>query len=149
MDGIVTKISLTTHEREWRDPVYKLTAGIFKQSMGVRSWVEIGLSYRTARLHRLAELILWNRFLGSINVWKFGLFLGCSSMCGVSPSRKNVVTGQVIQVSKYCICKSENFVMLGWDIQCHPCENTCRRGMRRWQLKRVPFKKLTRWCIFC
>jgi len=42
--------------------------GIFKQSMGARNRVGIGLSYRPARLHRLAELIPWNRFLGSINV---------------------------------------------------------------------------------
>ncbi len=28
----------------------------------------IGLSYRPAMLHRLAEFIPWNRFLGSINV---------------------------------------------------------------------------------
>ncbi len=33
-------------------------AGIFKQSMGVRNRVGIGLSYRSARLHRLAELFL-------------------------------------------------------------------------------------------
>jgi hypothetical protein len=38
-------------------------AGIFKQSMGVRNRVGIGLSYRPATLHRLAELIPWNRFL--------------------------------------------------------------------------------------
>ncbi len=43
-------------------------AGIFKQSMGARIRVGIGLSYRPARLHRLAEFIPWNRFLGSINV---------------------------------------------------------------------------------
>jgi hypothetical protein len=36
--------------------------------MGARNRVGIGLSYRPARLHRLAELIPWNRFLGSINV---------------------------------------------------------------------------------
>jgi hypothetical protein len=30
--------------------------------------VGIGLSYRPARLHRLAEFIPWSRFLGSINV---------------------------------------------------------------------------------
>ncbi len=30
--------------------------------------VGIGLSYRPARLHRLAEVIPWNRFLGSIKV---------------------------------------------------------------------------------
>ncbi len=34
---------------------------------------QIGLSYRTARLHRLAESIPWNRFLGSLFVYKFGL----------------------------------------------------------------------------
>ncbi len=28
----------------------------------------IGLSYRSARLHRLAELVPWNRFLGSLKV---------------------------------------------------------------------------------
>ena len=43
-------------------------AGIFKQSMGVRNRVGIGLSYRPASLYRLAEFIPWNRLLGSINV---------------------------------------------------------------------------------
>ncbi len=43
-------------------------AGIFKQSMGARNRVGIGLSYRPAGLHRLAEFIPWNRLLGSINV---------------------------------------------------------------------------------
>jgi hypothetical protein len=40
----------------------------FRQSMWARNRVGIRFSYRPARLHRLAELILWNRFLGSINV---------------------------------------------------------------------------------
>jgi hypothetical protein len=44
------------------------SAGIFKQSMGARNRVEIGLLYRPTRLHRLAELIPWNRFLGSLKV---------------------------------------------------------------------------------
>ena len=48
-------------------------AGIFKKSMGARHRVGIGLSYRLARLHRLAEFIPWNRFLGSLNVYKYGL----------------------------------------------------------------------------
>ncbi len=39
-------------------------AVIFKQSMGARHRVGIGLTYRPARLHRLAEFIPWNRFLG-------------------------------------------------------------------------------------
>jgi hypothetical protein len=34
-----------------------ISAGIFKQSMGARNRVGIGLSYRPTRLHRLAELI--------------------------------------------------------------------------------------------
>jgi hypothetical protein len=44
------------------------------ESMGARNQGGIGLSYRPARLHnRLAEFIPWNRFLGSINVQKYGL----------------------------------------------------------------------------
>jgi hypothetical protein len=43
-------------------------AGIFKEPMGARHRVGIGLLYRPARLHRLAEFIPWNRCLGSINV---------------------------------------------------------------------------------
>jgi hypothetical protein len=43
-------------------------AGIFKKSMGARHRVGIGISYRPARLHRLAELMPENRFLGSIDV---------------------------------------------------------------------------------
>jgi hypothetical protein len=37
-------------------------AGIFKHSMGARNRVGIGLSYRPARLHRLAEFNLHKRF---------------------------------------------------------------------------------------
>jgi hypothetical protein len=32
------------------------------------------LTYRPARLHRLAKLIPWNRFLDSLDVYKFGLW---------------------------------------------------------------------------
>ncbi len=39
------------------DTIYR--AGIFKQSMGTRSQVGIGSSYRPAGLHRLAEFIPW------------------------------------------------------------------------------------------
>ncbi len=47
---------------------FNIRAGIFKESMGARTQGGIGLSYRPAWRHRLAELIPWNRFLGSINV---------------------------------------------------------------------------------
>jgi hypothetical protein len=46
------------------------SAGIFKQSIGARNRVGIGLSYWPARLHRLAKLIPWNRFFGSLKVTK-------------------------------------------------------------------------------
>ncbi len=42
-------------------------AGIFK-IYGDRNRVGIGLSYRLARLHSLAELVPWNRFMGSLKV---------------------------------------------------------------------------------
>jgi hypothetical protein len=48
-------------------------AVIFNQSMGARNREGIGLSYRAAKLHRLAELIPWNRFLGSLKIEKFRL----------------------------------------------------------------------------
>jgi hypothetical protein len=48
-------------------------AGIFKKSMGARHRVGIGLLYRPARLHRLAEFIPWNRFRGPIHVQKYQL----------------------------------------------------------------------------
>jgi hypothetical protein len=54
--------------------LYVARAGIFKQSRGARNRVGIGLSHRPTRLHRLAKLIPWNRFLGSINVEKYGLW---------------------------------------------------------------------------
>ncbi len=43
-------------------------AGILEQSIKDRNRVGIGLSYRLDRLHRLAESISWNRFLGSLKV---------------------------------------------------------------------------------
>jgi hypothetical protein len=42
------------------------SVGILEQSMGAGNRVRIGLSYRPARLHRLAKSIPWNRFLGPL-----------------------------------------------------------------------------------
>ncbi len=42
--------------------------GILEQSMEASDPVEIGLSYLSARLHRLAEWVPWNRFLGSLTI---------------------------------------------------------------------------------
>ncbi len=54
---------------------YRLArAGIFKKSMGARHRGGIGFSYRHARLHRLAEFIHRHQFLGSLNVYKYGLW---------------------------------------------------------------------------
>ncbi len=49
--------------------------------MGARNRGGIRLSYRPTRLHRLAEFIPWNRFLGSINVNKYGLRLPVLLYC--------------------------------------------------------------------
>ncbi len=57
-------IYLTGHPPAFR-------AGILEQSTVARNRVEIGLSYRPARLvrlHRLTESIPWNRVLG-IDSW--------------------------------------------------------------------------------
>jgi hypothetical protein len=70
----------TAYESRGRDRLMKVgvsfsetRAEIFKQSKRARNRVGIGLSYRPARLHRLAEFIPWNRFMGSMNVKKYGL----------------------------------------------------------------------------
>jgi hypothetical protein len=55
-----------------KKPVLKFYNNIW--GMGARNRVGIGLSYRPARLHRLAELIPWNQFLSSLKVKKFGLW---------------------------------------------------------------------------
>jgi hypothetical protein len=52
--------------------VFICCAGIFKQSMGARNRVGIGLPYRPARLHSLAELVPWSRFLGSLKLKNSG-----------------------------------------------------------------------------
>jgi hypothetical protein len=46
----------------------------WKQCTGARNRVGIGLSLWPARLHSLVELIPWNRFLGSFQVLKIGLW---------------------------------------------------------------------------
>jgi len=54
----------------------------FKNKKGPRNRVRIGLSYRPARLHRLAESIPWNRFLGSLKVLKDRL---CTAVKSIAP----------------------------------------------------------------
>jgi hypothetical protein len=48
--------------------IYVARAGVFKHSVGTRNPVGIGLSYQPAKLHSLAELVPWNRFLGFFKV---------------------------------------------------------------------------------
>jgi hypothetical protein len=57
-----------------RHTIQDTSAGILEQSMEARNLVGIGLSDRPAVLRRLAESIPWNRFLGSFNVYKYGLW---------------------------------------------------------------------------
>jgi hypothetical protein len=42
--------------------------GILEHSTGAKNLVGTWLSYRRARLHSLAELIPWQRFLGSLKI---------------------------------------------------------------------------------
>jgi hypothetical protein len=61
-------------------------AGIFEQSMGARIRVRIGLSYRPARLHRLAESIS-----GLHNSFKIGaLFPSVCTVHSMNKSYKNI-----------------------------------------------------------
>jgi hypothetical protein len=49
------------------NPIVATSAGILEQTMGAMNRVGIGLLYRNARLHRLAEQIPRIRFLGFKN----------------------------------------------------------------------------------
>ncbi len=69
------------------------SVGIFKQSIGARNRVRIGLSYRPSRLHRLAELIHWNRFPGSLKVCKFGQRAGKAAQHGKYGRYQRTVEG--------------------------------------------------------
>ncbi len=51
----------------WKNAT-QMYAGILNNLLGVKNPVGIGLSYRPARLHRLAELVPKNRFLGSLKI---------------------------------------------------------------------------------
>ncbi len=91
-------------------------AGIFRQSMGARNRVGIGLLYQPARLHRLAEFIPWDRFLGSINVYEYGLWTVTDNAeeKNVRKSRVIVRLSRVLSPStvlylaaKYWNCKDE------------------------------------------
>ncbi len=66
--AVTTTLCLSWLYPPVRDYEFGYSAGIFKQYVGDRNRVGIGLSYWLARLHRLAELIPWNRFLGSLKV---------------------------------------------------------------------------------
>jgi hypothetical protein len=58
---------LVTTERTHYHYLALLVGTELEESMEARHQRGIGLSYRPARLHRLAEFIPWNRSLGSIN----------------------------------------------------------------------------------
>jgi hypothetical protein len=68
---------------------------------GYRNRIGIGLSYWFASIHRQAELIPWNQFLGSLKVKKFGLCL----LCGFYPS-----TSHPPPPTTCPICYSINFL---------------------------------------
>ncbi len=56
-----------TVRHTWKNLIWLLRAGIFKHVTGARNRVGTGLSYWSARLHRLAELMPWNPISGFKN----------------------------------------------------------------------------------
>ncbi len=64
------RFSLEKQYRQRIQGVATTQCWYFKQSMGARNRVGIGLSYRPARLYSLAELVPWNRFLGPLKSLK-------------------------------------------------------------------------------
>jgi hypothetical protein len=84
-----------------KKPMSLTVLEFFKQSMGARNRIGIGLSYRSARLHSLAESVPWNRFLGSLKFQNSGsqtvhLFL---------PLQDPPHSHLVISVFAYATCK--------------------------------------------
>jgi hypothetical protein len=71
------------------------------ESMGARYRVGIGWSYRPARLHSLAELVPWNKFLGSLKRLKIRALLARPLPCFLSSQ-----TGKKVSVSffHYLVC---------------------------------------------
>jgi hypothetical protein len=61
---------------------------------GLGTEQEYGLSYQPVRLHRLAELIPWNRFLVSLNVLKNWAL---SSRCNISTSLSFILSYDAIK----------------------------------------------------
>ncbi len=92
---------------------FLLCAGFFEQSMG-----GIGLSYRPARLHRLAESIPWNWFLGLLNFEKYRLWFnhqtsfvptfswGLLSYCSFWFSHYNMPEKNMVSISNYHCLKT-------------------------------------------
>jgi hypothetical protein len=88
-------------------------AGILEQSIGARNLVGIVLSYRPARLHGLAELIPWNRFLGSFAAFTLGGGGGGGVVTGQDPQlwpKAKVNIGHMLQNSSVVsfICELES-----------------------------------------
>ncbi len=77
--------------------------------MGTRNRVDIGLSSRPARLHSLANFVPWDRFFGSLNFYKIGLW--CREMrIDVWNYRKNVSTKK-LRTTKY---ENEALLLYSW-----------------------------------
>jgi hypothetical protein len=63
--------------------------------MGARNQVGIVFSYRAAaRLHRLAELIPWNQFLGSLKVLKYRFKEGEDVLSDIRPEQNSIGMGR-------------------------------------------------------
>ncbi len=70
--------SCFVHRVDDKATVFRDETPVLEFFNNFRSWVEKGLSYRSARLHRLAESIHWNRLLGSLKILTYRLLPLCS-----------------------------------------------------------------------
>ncbi len=143
------KDSLTRHYIPYWIPL--ACAGILEQYMGSRNRVGLGLSYRPARIHRLAESIPWNRFLGFLKNWKYRLVTEMDFLCLTYSYLLIILVGFVTFIWEVPVCRSRS-----WKLSTHkktlwrgglfPEQKTCDKKIYKWKIKykgNVKLKKST------
>jgi hypothetical protein len=71
------------------------------------------LTYRHTRLYRLAEAIPWYRFLGSLNVYKFGLRPGASAKENATPVKQEKITAKISFSACQCVSAGSSWMAEG------------------------------------
>ena len=99
--------------------VFKYLSGFvnFLRSLGIDSQPggpvrQPYLTYRRERLHRLSELISWNRFLGFLSVYKFGLCFYCSTHAVPTPFENDYRNTSTLPIANK-ICEHISLAICG------------------------------------